>query len=143
MAVRIKVEIKSLEKTPSAVTTVALLNSGFECEKPEVLVPIKIAELLSFYPHIPKETHVQKYETPAGMIKMHSIEDSVQVCPIVKGKKTKSVKCTLIISEIEKEVIISDVAVDKLRIKIDEVGACKWHLKGEKISRPSERPQYW
>jgi hypothetical protein len=66
MAIRIKIKMKSkLEE----VSVVALVNSGFEANTPQILVPIKLAQGLNLYSRL-LEARVESYGTVAGPVRM-------------------------------------------------------------------------
>ena len=47
MGVRVRIRIKS---SRGEAETPALVNTGFETEEPEILLPVKLAEKLGLYP---------------------------------------------------------------------------------------------
>ncbi|RLI41555.1 hypothetical protein DRO59_06635 [Candidatus Bathyarchaeota archaeon] len=47
MGVRVRIRIKSSKEE---IETPALVNTGFETEQPEILLPVKLAEKLGLYP---------------------------------------------------------------------------------------------
>ena len=57
MAVRVRLEIKS-RCTERTLEVVVLLNSGFETETPQLLVPIAVAEKLGLWPSLPEDYSV-------------------------------------------------------------------------------------
>lgn len=64
--VRLRVEItdgKSLEAT-------ALVNTGFETQKPQLLLPVKAAEKLNLWPNLPSEARVEIYDTAGGPMRV-------------------------------------------------------------------------
>ena len=52
MVVRVRLEMKS-RCTERTLEVIALLNSGFETETPQLLVPIAVAEKLGLWPSLP------------------------------------------------------------------------------------------
>ncbi|MBE0517509.1 MAG: hypothetical protein IBX41_09045 [Methanophagales archaeon] len=63
MGVRIKLKVKSL-KSEAIVDVNALLNTGFESEDSEIIVPLRVAELLGFYPALGESYGLNDYQIP-------------------------------------------------------------------------------
>ena len=61
MAVRVK-----LKTGKGQVVTSALANTGFETEEPEVVLPLKVAELLGIYPSPPPGSTLEEYSAVGG-----------------------------------------------------------------------------
>ena len=62
MAVRVKIKIDST--SGKSLKTVALVNTGFETLKPQLLLPIKAASDLSIWPNLPTEAKIEIYFFP-------------------------------------------------------------------------------
>ena len=67
MGVRVRLTISS-SKVGSPLDTSSLLNTGFESEEPEMLVPVIVAEVLGFWPDLPKGVVLKPYETAGGTV---------------------------------------------------------------------------
>jgi hypothetical protein len=140
--VRVKIKISPL-KTGASLEVNSLLNTGFGTEAPEILVPLRLAEMLNFYPELPNGAIVKTYETPGGMTKMYYAPDAVEIQAITEDKASEPVKCALVISELEREVLLSDTAISGLEIVIESPGRGLWRFKDEAKVRDSVEPQYW
>ena len=70
MAVRVRLRIKAVKgvRAGKAVETTALVNTGFETDSPELLVPLRLSEALGFWPELPEGTKVEVYETAGGSL---------------------------------------------------------------------------
>ncbi|MCL0041361.1 hypothetical protein M1N08_01240 [Dehalococcoidia bacterium] len=112
---RVKLRIASV-KAKASFEVNSLLNTGFGTEEPEVVVPIEVAERLSFYPKLSQGAIVKAYETAGGIARMYYIADAVEIQAITEDKNSKVIKCALVISELEREVLLSDQAIDELRV---------------------------
>lgn len=143
MAVRVKLKLRS-RTTGKELEVIALVNSGFETDKPKLLVPIKVAELLGLWPSIPTTYCLRDYFTAGGPIRKIVIPDELFVKIIVEYE-TPEVLCDLIISTIEDEVLISDKLASKLGIELIDIGEGIWRLKSDKenILRKSFERQIW
>lgn len=141
MGVRVKVRIGSSEGR--SIETSALLNTGFETEEPQVILPTRAAEELGLWPQLPPGAVMRAFETPAGTIRMPVIEGGAEVAVITEEGASETVRCSVVVSELESEVLLSDRAIEALRIVIESPGSGLWRLKGEEKVRRSEEPQYW
>lgn len=143
MAVRIKIEVQALNK-PSSVEVIALLNSGFETETPQILLPSRVAGLLGFLPELPSSVVIKTYETAGEYeLKMHFLENSVKIRILAGDRKSDLILCSAVISEQEREVILSDSTIDSFGIVIEGFAVGEWRFKGEKKIRGSSKKQPW
>jgi len=58
--VRVKLKIKGKNEE---ITTSTLINSGFEAEEPQLIIPLKLAEVLGL---TGDETSIENFETAGG-----------------------------------------------------------------------------
>lgn len=63
MGVRIKIRIRSYQ---SEVETSALVNTGFETDEPEILLPANLAKDLGLYPPI-EGSKLEEYSVVGGI----------------------------------------------------------------------------
>jgi len=140
--VRIKIKINPLKgKLPFELSS--LLNTGFGTEEPEVLVPVKVAEKLSFWPELPEGAVVKTYETAGGITRMYRASNAIEIQATAEGKISKPIKCHLVISEIENEVLLSDTTIEELNIIIESPAKGLWKFRDDVELRSSVEPQYW
>ena len=69
MGVRVRVRIKYGD---AALDLVALVNTGYETDVPEILVPVSVAEKLE-HPRLLDGTIVETYKTAAGLMKAYRV----------------------------------------------------------------------
>lgn len=77
MAVRVKLKIKNRLKA-GEVEASSLVNPGFEADRPQLLIPVKVAKLLGLWPNPEADVKSEIYET-AGGLRVYVIEDSLDV----------------------------------------------------------------
>ena len=140
--IRINIKLTPL-KGGSSLEVNSLLNTGYGSEEPEVLIPVRVAERLTFWPKLPEDVVIKTYETPGGISRMHYLADATEIQSIIEDKVSKPIKCALVISEIEREVLLSDITISKLEIVIEDAGKGLWRFKDEAKIRASVEPQYW
>ncbi|MFQ6072634.1 MAG: hypothetical protein ACE5KT_08045 [Methanosarcinales archaeon] len=142
MGVRVKLKIKSL-KSDSTLELNSLLNTGFESEVPEVILPQRVAELLGLWPALPSGVVVKTYETAGGTVRLYYVDQGIEVQAITEEKSTRKIRCAAVISELEREVLLSDKVIDELEIILERPGKGLWRFREEEKVRQSEEVQYW
>ena len=106
MAVRVRIKVEVIN-TGKEVETNALVNTGFETEKPQLLIPLKMAEELGLWPS-PHGTPMIEMETAGGPVKNYLISNAIQVYLITKDRIVGPVVCDAVLSHIEEEVLINE-----------------------------------
>ena len=142
MAVRVRVRLKSSSSVE--ISTSALVNTGFETERPQVLIPINLAKALKLWPP-PNDAYMVELGTAGGPVREYVVPNAVEVSIIANGAESRAVTCDVVISHIEEEVIINDKLSEELGIVILAAGSGKWRFINdpEGTIRYSEPPQYW
>ncbi len=141
MAVRVKLLIRD-SKTGKEVIANALVNSGFETTTIKILIPKKLAEMLGMWP-IPPEAEVTSLESSGGEVGLYLIKNRLLVK--LYGEEMDFVVCDVLVSTIEREILISDKLASALRIVLEDPGAGLWRLRTEPPEklRKSEERQIW
>jgi hypothetical protein len=143
VAVRVRLRVRS-RTNGKEVRVNALVNSGFETLKPQLLIPVKVAEILGLWPQIPRDYVVRDYMTAGGPTRMYVLVDEVDVYVDIEYP-TNPVISDLVISTIEDEVLISDKLAGKLGIIVYDFAEGIWRLKTdpEEVRRKSEVREVW
>lgn len=123
MATRVPVEIHYKEKT---VSTVALVNTGFETKEPQVLLPEVMVR--DIWPDAFKKKKTDSFMTPAGPGILTNI-GSGKIRISCEDIKTEMIQVTFLVSEYENEVILNDISSGELGIQILDIGKGQWRLK--------------
>lgn len=141
MVVRVRLRIVKNDKV---IETSALANSGYEAETPQLLIPIKLAQILNLWP--PKTSFEEtEYETAGGPLRVWISPRTCKVSVIVEGVEAPEVIADIVISPIANEVLISDKMISELQIALEDVGRGLWRFRWEpkeKVRR-SEPAKYW
>ncbi len=121
-----------------SVETSALLNSGFESEANEIVLPTRLAEKLGLWPSLPEKAEIKEYETAGGgkvkVIRVPNIK-------VFVGEKESD--AYRIIIEEEREVIMNDKLISSLGIVIEDAGKGLWKFRGENKIRKSSPKKIW
>lgn len=140
MAVRVKLRIKCTRSGREAVT-VALVNSGFEAETPQLLVPRRLALELGLWPP-PEDAYLVEVGTAGGPVRNYLVPSAAEVLVEAGDRVVGPVKCDVMISALEYEVLISDKLGGELGIVILDLRG-RWRFSDEDKVRETEAPQYW
>jgi len=126
------------------VETSTLANSGYESETPQILIPIKVAELLALWPPT-KDIGESVFETAGGPLRVWIAPKAVKVKVVVADIDTQYVEADAVISPLADEILLSDKMISELSIALEDVGKGYWRFTWEPKERirRSEPPRYW
>ena len=131
-----------LRSTSKEVQTSALVNSGYETEEPEIIIPMALARVLELSP----SSTVSSYLVAGGShLSAIRANEMLKVSIMLEDRATNEVDAVPIIVPGENEVIISDRLAHELDIVILDTFNGEWCLRdelGRKV-RQSTVPQYW
>ncbi len=125
----------------ASVVTSALVNTGFESEEPELVIPEKLSEVLELMGSaIARFRAVARLEA-SGM----RVDERITVELMVEDRDPVVAQANVTILPGEDEVIISDRLASELRIVILDPYGGSWCLSDEmgKVSRKSVTPEFW
>jgi hypothetical protein len=140
VVVRVRLRISS--RGGKEVITSALVNSGFEAETPQVLIPRSLAYELGLWPP-PLDATLVEVGTAGGPVRNYLIPKALDVYVLTSDRVVGPIKCDVMISLLEYEVLISDALIEELGIIILAPKSGLWKFKDEDRVRVSEAPQYW
>lgn len=140
MVVRVKLRVKAGEST---LETIALANSGYETETPQLLVPIEFARELGYWP--PKSMIETEFDTAGGPLKVWIVPGGCEVQVVAEDAESPTVEVDLVISPLADEVLLSDKLIGKLQISLEDVGEGLWRFRWESKEklRRTLPPRYW
>jgi len=134
LGVRVRIRIIHGE---NYVDARALVNTGFESDVPEILIPINLAEKLGVWPNLPDGTIVETYKSASGLMKVYRIKGA-KASLIIEDVKTPLIDTYLVIAEETDEILLNDQIISKLGIVIEDPAKGEWRIKGETKIRVSE-----
>jgi len=143
MAVRVRLRLRS-KTSQETIETSALVNSGFEAESPQLLIPIPLARQLSLYPPPPKSSVIE-VGTAGGPVRVFLVREALQAWVVTGDREVGPKLVDVMISPTEEEVLISDVLAEEFGIVLLAIGSGKWRFIDDPLDkvRYSEKPQYW
>jgi hypothetical protein len=101
MAVRVRLKLKS-RISGEVVETVALVNTGFETESPQLLIPLALARRLGLHPPPPTATIVE-LGTAGGPVRMFIVRDALEVWVVASDRSVGPRVADALISGVEEE----------------------------------------
>lgn len=136
MGVRVRVEIEYRGRKVSAI---GLLNTGYESDVPEIIVPVAIAEQLGIWPKLPEGTVIESYRTASGIMTVYRVSNAT-IRLITDEGFGDPIPSYIVISEQVDEILISDQLISSMGIVIEDPAKGLWRLRWEsKIRRSIER----
>ncbi len=134
MAVRVKLLIKVNGKTKEVV---ALVNSGYEADSPQLMIPHGIARELGLWPP-PTASRELVYDTAGGPVKVWLIPSVAKAKVVAEDQvSSKEVLIDLVVSTYVDEPLISDALASAFEIVIEDPYRGLWRFKWEDKVRES------
>jgi len=135
VGVRVRVEVEYGERR---VTTTALLNTGYESDVPEILIPLSVAEQLGVWPKLPRDAIAETYRTASGLMSVYRIPGG-KVRLVLEEGVGSPVEAYIVVAEYADEVLVCDQLISALGIAIEDPARGLWRLRGEARIRESVR----
>ncbi len=127
LVVRVRLKIKCGDKY---LEVSALVNSSYEADTPQLLVPIGIAKELGLWPP-PPTTQEEIFETAGGPLRVWIIREAAIVQIVASDVKSKEVKVDIVISPLADEPLISDILAGELEITVEDFAKGLWRFRWE------------
>ena len=138
MRVRLKVREKE-----GFVDASALVNTGFETETPQLLLPLRLASVLGLWPP-PPEAQLLEFGTAGGPVRNYVVPNSLEVWVLGDDRVVGPVVSDAVISNVELEALINDKLAGALGIVILNPATGEWRFRDDaSVIRRTEPPRYW
>ena len=134
LAVRVRIRLK---KQNFSQEIVALVNSGYEAETPQLLIPVNLAKTLNLWPP-PPEAIETVFNTAGGPLKVWVVPKAVEGSVIAEDSTSKEVKIDIVISPLADEPLISDMLTGAFEIAIEDAGKGLWRFRWESKEKVRE-----
>lgn len=140
MVVRVRLKIKRDDIEREAV---ALINSGYEADSPQLMIPVSLARELKLWPPIKAREAV--FETAGGPLRVWIIPRAARVQVITEDVSSKEVEVDIVVSLLVDEPLISDVLAGLLELAVEDFAEGLWRFRWEPKEkvRKSESRQYY
>ncbi len=147
MGARIKLRLQPLKgksTEAAAPEVVALANSGYEAEEKEIIIPVKLAAVLGLWPEPPEGTIIEAYGSAGGEFRAHRVPGALRVQIVVPDRPRDPCECDAVISEMEREILMSDTLASELGVATIDPARGIWAFRDELTNlRESEPQQLW
>jgi len=127
MAVRVKLVI---ERSGVAREVRALVNTGYEADSPQLMIPISLARELGLWPPT-RDAQEYVFDTAGGPVRVWYTPRALQVRVVAGTASSKPVTVDVVVSPYVEEPLISDVLASELEIVILDPGRGLWRFKWE------------
>jgi hypothetical protein len=136
MAVRVKLRLRA-RTSGEIIEASALVNSGFETESPQLLIPIELARRIALYPPPPTSTIIE-VGTAGGPSRVFLVREVIEVWVVTDDREVGLKVADILISPIEEEVLMNDKLTEELGIILLATGSGKWRF----IDDPADKIRY-
>ena len=140
MAVRVRLRIR---KGGREVATSALVNTGFEADEPQLIVPLPLAEELQL---LSGGASIEDFSTAGGgLISGYRVEEPVEVELALEDRELPAIRAPITVLPREAEVIMSDKLASDLGVVVLDPWRGIWCLRDElgTRERPSAPVEEW
>lgn len=138
MAVRVKLRIERSDRSAEAV---ALVNSGYEADTPQLMIPTGLARELGLWPP-PPDSREEVFDTAGGPLRVWIIRGAATVWVVAGDVESTRVKADLVISPLADEPLISDALAEMLEIVVEGFWRGLWRFRWEPAGRVRESEKY-
>ena len=140
MACRVKVRLKRGEKV---IETSALVNSGFETDAPDIVVPVEVAKRLNLWP--PKEISFTVLDTGGGEVSTPYYESAIELELVLSDRESRKHLVNVIVNPHVHEVLLSDYVASMLGIILLDLKRGLWRLNDDPPNkiRETAEPEEW
>ncbi|MEM2962730.1 MAG: hypothetical protein QXY01_06940 [Candidatus Bathyarchaeia archaeon] len=109
---------------------VALVNSGYEADTPQLLIPASLARELGLWP--PPVGSVETFfNTAGGPLKVWIIPKAAGVRVLAEDSPSGEATIDLVVSPTVDEPLISDMLAGKLEIAVEDFAEGLWRFRWE------------
>jgi hypothetical protein len=126
LACRVKVRLITKDRV---VEGVALVNSGFEADSPDIVVPLSIAKELGLWP--PKTSTIVSIETGGGEITLPYYTSCCKLELVLPDRHSKVIDVNIIVNPHIDEILISDYVASEFGITLLDLRRGLWRLSDD------------
>ena len=146
MPVRVRIRIKPLKgtKVGDVVESTALLNTGYTGSSNEIMIPVRLSEIIGLWPP-PMDAVESTYETAGGPARFFVVKKGAGLMVIEESDTPRELVVDIVVSPMEREVLLSDVVISGLEMIILDAYKGHWRFRSdpEDRVRRSARPELW
>ncbi|OYT38000.1 MAG: hypothetical protein B6U89_06475 [Desulfurococcales archaeon ex4484_58] len=135
--VKLEIKIKNLVKN-----IIAIVNSGYEADTPQLMIPATLARELNLWPP-PPDSRELVFDTAGGPVKVWFVPRIAKARVLGDNVSSKEVVVDLVISTSIDEPLISDLLTSEFEIVIEDPYKGLWRFRWEepgKIRMTERKP---
>jgi len=133
MACRVRVKLR---RDSRVIETSALVNSGFETDAPDIVVPVELAKRLGLWP--PRETSFTVLDTGGGEVSTPYFESAVELELTLTDREPRRIIVNVIVNPHVHEVLLSDYVASMLGIILLDLKRGFWRLVDDPYGKVRE-----
>ena len=140
MACRVRVR---LSRGELVVETSALVNSGFEADTPDIMVPVEAAKRLGLWP--PRRASLAVMDTGGGEVSVPYYELAVDLELLLPDRAGRRMAVSVMVNPHVREVVLSDYVASMLGIMLLDLKRGRWRLADDPPGKVREtvEPEEW
>jgi len=135
MPVRVRLAVKS-HRNNAELEVIALVNTGFTSDAPDIALPVPIAERLGLWP-APEGSVYIAVETCSGSMVTHIVPRALSVRVVTEDRTSREVEANALVSPYITEALISDALAEELGVQILYPRKGLWKFADEEKVRGS------
>lgn len=128
---RIRLSPRIPAKFPHPVEHVALVNSGYQAEREEIILSAEAARSLGWWPQIPDLAVPWRYGSASSSFEVYRLENAVGVSVVVPGGVREPVLADAVIAPSTHRILINDSLGSALGIAILDLRRGLWAFSDE------------
>ena len=117
-----------MTRNGKAVEAIALINSGYEADSPQLIVPIQLAKQLDLWPP-PLSAREQIFDTARGPLKVWLLPRAAKAKVVASDAESKEVTIDIAISPLVDEPLISDILAGELELAVEDFAKGYWRFR--------------
>jgi len=127
LVVRLRLRVERGEVVKEVL---ALVNSGYEADTPQLLIPTGLARELSLWPP-PPDALETVFNTAGGPLKVWVVRRGARVMVAAEDVRSRKVEADIVISHLADEPLISDKLTGALEVALEDVAEGLWRFRWE------------
>ena len=140
MAVRVRLRLTA--DSGNELISSAVLNGGFEIDRPHLLLPGTCAERLLGL-DFRTRAHTEAMEAAGGIIDLLEPDDEIIGRVVTDVHEGRDVSFHILVSDADSEILVSDGGIDALGIRVESFVPGRWRFAEETTIRESAAPRHW
>ncbi|MEM2373294.1 MAG: hypothetical protein QXI11_02510 [Thermoproteota archaeon] len=118
-----------LTRGSESIESIALINSGFESDAPDIVIPLDLAKRFGLWP--PRSATATLIETGGGEVLSPYYISFGDLELVLEDRESKKVRVNIIVNPHVDEVVISDYVASELGVILLDLKKGEWRLRDD------------